>query len=185
MIFAHDTEESLVSTAALVNSVANDALGRPDTLATTAQLTAFLDDHGFTGTRTRDGAELDAVRALRDPLRRLWQADRDDAADLINQMLRDGDALPQLVRHDGWDWHLHATEPTAALATRLQVEAALAFVDVIRTDEHERLRTCEADDCDGVLIDLSRNRSRRFCATGNCGNRMNVTAYRARKAAGG
>ncbi len=184
MIFAHDTEEALISTAALVNSVANEALNRPDTMATVAQLTGFLDEHGITGQRTGDQAELDAVRALRTPLRRLWQAERDDAAELINQMLRDGRALPQLVRHDGWDWHLHATEATADVATRLQVEAALAFIDVIRNDEHDRLRTCAADDCDGVLIDLSRNRSRRFCATGNCGNRMNVTAYRARKAAG-
>jgi predicted RNA-binding Zn ribbon-like protein len=32
-----------------------------------------------------------------------------------------------------------------------------------------------------VVVDLSRNKSKRFCATGNCGNRANVAAYRARK----
>jgi predicted RNA-binding Zn ribbon-like protein len=32
-----------------------------------------------------------------------------------------------------------------------------------------------------VLVDLSKNRSRRFCEQ-NCGNRANVAAYRARRA---
>ena len=39
----------------------------------------------------------------------------------------------------------------------------MAFVDVIRTGELDRLRVCAADDCDDVLVDLSKNRSRRFC----------------------
>ena len=44
-----------------------------------------------------------------------------------------------------------------------------------------RLRLCAADDCTDVLVDLSRNKSKRYCDTGNCGNRTNVAAYRARK----
>ena len=43
---------------------------------------------------------------------------------------------------------------------------------------------CAAPDCDFVVIDLSRNRSRRFCDSG-CGNRANVAAYRARRRATG
>ena len=57
----------------------------------------------------------------------------------------------------------------------------MAMVDVIRGGELDRLRICDADDCDDVLVDLSKNRSRRFCDAG-CGNRANVAAYRARKA---
>ena len=37
-------------------------------------------------------------------------------------------------------------------------------------------------DCDALIIDLSKNRSRKFC-DGTCGTRANVAAYRARKAA--
>jgi predicted RNA-binding Zn ribbon-like protein len=33
-----------------------------------------------------------------------------------------------------------------------------------------------------VVVDLSKNRSKRFCEAG-CGNRAAVTAYRARRAA--
>jgi predicted RNA-binding Zn ribbon-like protein len=39
-----------------------------------------------------------------------------------------------------------------------------------------------APDCDAVLVDPSRNRSRMFCDTGNCGNRRHVAAYRERRA---
>jgi predicted RNA-binding Zn ribbon-like protein len=46
-----------------------------------------------------------------------------------------------------------------------------------------RLRICAAIDCDDVLVDLSKNRSRRFCGTA-CANRVNVIAYRTRRAMG-
>ncbi|MEO7071362.1 MAG: CGNR zinc finger domain-containing protein, partial [Nostocoides sp.] len=36
------------------------------------------------------------------------------------------------------------------------------------------------EDCDDVFVDLSRNRSKRFCDA-ICGNRENVAAYRARR----
>ena len=69
----------------------------------------------------------------------------------------------------------------APLATRITVETAMAVIDLIRADELSRLSVCEADGCVGVVVDLSRNRSRRFCSTA-CGNRTAVAAYRARRA---
>ncbi|WP_134742109.1 CGNR zinc finger domain-containing protein [Nocardioides sp. 503] len=180
MVFAHDTELSLQAAATLVNTEDDDE----DTLSTIADLDAFFRDYAYTGRRDRDRAELDAVRALRPRLRELLTAERDDAVALVNQMLRDGQALPQLVRHDPFDWHLHAVVDDAPLATRIIVETAMAMIDVIRTDEMSRLALCADDDCNGVVLDLSRNRSRRFCST-SCGNRNAVAAYRARQAAGG
>jgi predicted RNA-binding Zn ribbon-like protein len=64
----------------------------------------------------------------------------------------------------------------------MAVEAAMAFADVVRTQQLERLRLCAADDCSNVHVDLSKNRSRRFCGTA-CANRVNVAAYRTRQAA--
>jgi len=101
----------------------------------------------------------------------------------VNALLREAHALPQLVKHDSWDYHLHATPPDAPLAERMAVEAAMAFADVIRTQQLDRLRLCAADDCDSVHVDLSKNRSRRFCST-LCANRTNVAAYRMRQAGG-
>ena len=96
-------------------------------------------------------------------------------------MLPERRALPQLVQHDEWDYHVHATAPDAPLADRMAVEAAMAMADVIRTGELGRLRVCGGEDCQDVFVDLSKNRSRRFC-DGTCGNRANVAAYRARHA---
>ena len=85
------------------------------------------------------------------------------------------------VKHDQWDYHLHATPSLAPLATQMAVDAAMAFVDVVRGQELSRLRICAADDCDNAVVDLSKNRSKRYC-DGGCGNRVAVAAYRARKA---
>ena len=151
----------------------------PDTLTTVAELGAWYSAHGYTGRHDGDEAELAALRALRPVLRELFTADRDRAARLVNTMLAEAGALPQLMRHDGLDWHIHAVRPDAPLDRRVVVETAMAMVDVIRTDELSRLSLCADDRCGGLVLDLSRNRSRRFCST-TCANRNAVAAYRAR-----
>jgi predicted RNA-binding Zn ribbon-like protein len=180
MVFIRDTEFSLKAAVYLVNTLPGH--DEEDTLRTAEDFDAYLAVNPYTGTIRRDDQELAAVRAIRPRLRRLWDVDREAAVPIVNEMLRDGEALPRLVIHDDYDWHIHATSDAAPLATRILVEAAMAFVDVIRSDEYDRVRVCSADDCDSVYIDYSRNGSKRYCDTGNCGNRMNVNAYRRRKA---
>jgi predicted RNA-binding Zn ribbon-like protein len=177
VIFAHDTEVALQAAAALVNTLDGD----DDWLADLAALDEFVTAWGWTGDRRRDGKELRAVRELRPLLREIWTSDRDRTTVIVNRMLLEANAVPQLVRHDDWDYHLHATPPHAPLATRMAVEAAMAMSDVIRADELSRLRICGYQGCRNVVIDLSRNRSKRYCEAG-CGNRAAVAAYRARKA---
>jgi predicted RNA-binding Zn ribbon-like protein len=177
VLFAHDTEVALQAAAALVNTLDGDDELLPDVAA----LDDFVTTWGWTGDRTRTAAELRSVRALRPRLRRLWTSNRDETTEIVNRLLSEANAVPQLVRHDDWDYHLHATPPHAPLATRMAVEAAMAMTDVIRADELSRLRICGYDGCHNVVIDLSKNRSRRYCEAG-CGNRAAVAAYRARKA---
>ncbi|MBQ1443247.1 MAG: CGNR zinc finger domain-containing protein [Renibacterium sp.] len=177
MVFAHDTEDALRSVAALVNTGAN-----ADSLRTLDELDEFVQAQQYTGSRNHDAAELRGVRALRSRLAGLWSAPEDVMVQETNAILREAKALPQLVKHDGLDWHLHATAPEAELAVRIGVEAAMALTDVVRAGELARLRICAAEDCHAVVLDLSKNRSRRFCDTGNCANRTHVAAYRARKA---
>ena len=175
MSFAHDTATSLRAAVALVNSAEE-----PDTMTTQAQLDAFFAAHGFTGARTHDDAELAAVRAMRAPLRALLTADRDGAAAIVNRILLQRRAVPQLVRHDSFDYHLHAVASSAPLADRIAVNTAMAMVDLIRSDELGRLSVCADDTFAGLVLDLSRNRSRRYCSAA-CGNRVAVAAYRARR----
>jgi predicted RNA-binding Zn ribbon-like protein len=177
MLFAHDTVSALRAAVALVN-----AEEPPRTLETVADLDAFFARFRYTGRHDGTQAELDEVRALVPRLRELLLAERDDAARLVTAMLAEAGAVPRLVRHEGEDWHVHAVPDDAPLARRILVETAMAMIDVIREDEHSRLDVCADDDCGGVVLDLSRNRSRRYCSAG-CTNRNAQAALRARRAA--
>lgn len=169
---------SLQSAVALVNT-----LGTSLGLGSVEELTAVFDRFGYTGRHDRTQAELDDVRALRPRLRELLLADRDACVEIVNALLAEHRAVPRLVRHPPLDWHIHAVPDDAPLATRIAVETAMAMIDVIREDELSRLGVCADEDCDDVVLDLSRNRSKRFCST-TCGNRNAVAAYRARHSVG-
>jgi predicted RNA-binding Zn ribbon-like protein len=177
MLFAHDTTAALVLAADLVNS---------DELTDVAALEVFLDKHQVEPRRPAAPADLAAVRALRPRLRAVWSASGPEnggsLAELVNELLRDSSARPRLTDHGGgWGWHLHVTGPDAPLEHRIAAQAGFAVADLVRLGETERLRHCEAPDCDAVFVDLSKNRSRRYCDTGNCGNRQHVAAYRERR----
>ena len=178
MLFAPDTEVALRAVVNLINTAANGG----EELVSPEDLDAFLDAEEFSGVRAGTEQELESVKRLRGELAALWTADEDTAVQAINQLLVKAKALPQLVKHDHWDWHLHATTPDAPLVDRMGTEAAMALVDVIRSKESERMRVCAAEDCDAVVLDLSRNRSKLYCDTGNCANRAHVATYRARRA---
>lgn len=180
MAFAPDTEEALDFAVALANTDPGASRSGDDELETVEQLAELIARYPFSGRMDRDEAELADVRAARRTIREVWTLDRDAAVDEVNRILAEANALPHLVRHDGSDWHLHATEPSAPLGERLRVEAAMALSDVIRMDEMRRLRVCEADDCTGLILDLSRNGSKRYCST-RCGSRMNMIAFRERR----
>lgn len=175
MVFAHDTIEGLESAAFLANSELE-----PDTLTEFEHLEAFFDDFGYSNPRP-SASDLEPVRAIRSQLRALFKASRDQAVPLVNRILAEQQALPQLVRHDGRDWHIHAKPDDAPFAERVLVETAMAMVEVIRADEFKRFGECEMDDCDGIVLDLSRNRSRKYCSV-TCTNRAAQIAYRARQA---
>lgn len=178
MVFVHDTALSLRAAVDLVNSAEP-----PDTLTTIDAVDAWYVEHGYTGRRDGDAAELAALRRLRPVLRELLSADRDAAVELVNTMLADAQALPRLVRHDSLDWHIHAVAADAPLHRRVLAETAMAMVDVIRAEEHSRLSVCADEGCEGLVLDLSRNRARRFCSTA-CANRNAVAAYRTRRRQG-
>jgi predicted RNA-binding Zn ribbon-like protein len=174
MLFAPDMEWSLRAAVELVNTAQP-----PDTLTSRAEVEQWFTEHRYTGRLDRDEAELEALRATRSELRGLLTADRVTAAGLANSMLAQARALPQLVRHDDLDWHIHAIASDAPLDRRIIVETAMAMTDLIRADELSRLSVCADRSCGGLVLDLSRNRSRRYCST-RCSNRAAAAAYRAR-----
>src|SRR5918998_652592 len=93
VLFAHDTEVALAAAANLVNTAGRDVEKLPDPAA----LERFLRDHGWTGKREGTVDELQAVRDLRPRLRRIWETDEDEVVEIVNTLLRESNALPQLV----------------------------------------------------------------------------------------
>jgi predicted RNA-binding Zn ribbon-like protein len=57
----------------------------------------------------------------------------------------------------------------------------MGLAELVVAGESERMRSCAAPPCRNVFVDLSRNRSRRYCDSRTCGNRLHVAAYRARR----
>ncbi|MDS2173903.1 MULTISPECIES: CGNR zinc finger domain-containing protein [unclassified Nesterenkonia] len=183
MTFTHDVDVALANAAALVNTapeVVRAGAAPREGLPNVAALDEFVEQWRWTGSRTHDADELQGVRRFREDLHAVWSMDTEQAVEQVNTWLAEAQALPQLVIHDDFGWHLHATASEAPLWRRMAVEAAMALVDVIRAEELDRLRVCAAQDCAQVLVDLSRNRSRRFCSV-TCGNRLAAAAYRSRR----
>lgn len=182
MLFSHDTELTLRAASALINS--NRVEG--EQLGDQAALDAYLNSFGWTGRRDHDVAELAAVHALRSRLGRIWECadDEERTVEQVNALLADTHAAPWLTRHPEMpEWHLHLASVHDPLAQRMGAEMAMALADLIRAGELRRLKICAAPDCEAVVMDLSRNRSRMFCDTGNCANRQHVAAYRERQIA--
>lgn len=176
MIFTDDTEETLRAAVWLVNSAEH-----PDTLTSPSEEAAFLSGYGYTGRIDRDQAEVDALRALRPRLRTMLLAPRDEMAVAVNEALAGVSLALRLTRHGAMDWHLHAVADDRPLAERVLVETAMALIDVIRAEEGSRISVCADETCESLALDLSRNRSKRYCSTA-CANRNAVAAYRARRA---
>ncbi|HMZ14828.1 MAG TPA: CGNR zinc finger domain-containing protein [Mycobacterium sp.] len=180
MLFSHDTELTLRAACALINTDRVDG----EQLGSQRELDGYLEGWGWTGRRDHDDAELEAVHELRRRLGRIWASADDEVRTVgrVNALLSDTRAAPWLTRHPEMpEWHLHLASIHDPLAQRMGAEMAMSLADLVRVGELRRLKICAAPDCEAALLDLSRNRSRMFCDTGNCGNRQHVAAYRERR----
>jgi predicted RNA-binding Zn ribbon-like protein len=181
MTFSHDTTAALILMVDLVNTLPGKA-SETDGLPDTAALEGFLDAHRVVRRHTAGPADLGVVWVLRQQLLASWETVGQPTllAAIANDLPKQSDARPWLTDHDG-SWHLHVSEPDAPLLHRIAAQVGFALADLVRLGETGRLRWCLAPECQAVLVDLSRNRSRMYCDTGNCGNRQHVAAYRARR----
>jgi hypothetical protein len=178
--FSHDTEHSLAAIVALVNTGSGSVEG----LLNVTDLERFVRDHSVSDVGQLDEWDVQAARMLRDRMWAVFAANDDaEAAALVNRLIDIAPVTPRLTDHDQYAWHVHYYAPGASLAEHLAVDGGMALAQVIAAGESERLRVCEAPDCRAVLVDLSRNRSRRYCDARTCGNRLHVAAYRARQRA--
>jgi predicted RNA-binding Zn ribbon-like protein len=182
----HDSALALEVLVWLVNTY--DCRTGVDELTEPCALVELVNERGISGAVAGDQAELRAVRRLRTRLRRIFdlveEGNVDAVVAAVNQLIADTGPAPRLVEHDGQPLHLHFTPADAPLDRRLGAEMAIALAIVARDGGPERLRVCETPGCGRVLVDLSKNRSRRYCDA-QCANRQHVAAYRRRRALAG
>ncbi|MFD4034168.1 CGNR zinc finger domain-containing protein [Streptomyces sp. NPDC058637] len=180
MLIPHDTRIALDTVVDLVNTAPESEPG--DGLADTGALYAFAEAHLISGVGVLGEKDLRAVQDVRGRFADIFAApDARTAADLVNGLVAAAGTTPQLTDHDGYDWHVHYFAPDASIADHLAADCGMALAFIVVAGEQERLRRCEAPDCRRAFVDLSRNRSRRYCSSRTCGNRLHVAAYRARR----
>jgi predicted RNA-binding Zn ribbon-like protein len=61
---------------------------------------------------------------------------------------------------------------------------ALQTLQFLTSDDVRLVNVCAGDDCGWVFLDRSRNRTRRWCSTADCGSRNRVRRYNARRTQG-
>jgi predicted RNA-binding Zn ribbon-like protein len=180
VLITHDTECALSILVELLNT-APEACGS-EQLPDTAALDAFVVKQEISEIDSLTAADLAAVQLLRGRLREVFSAEStEQAAELVNAVVAAAGTTPRLTNHDHHGWHIHYFAPHAAIGDHLAAELGMALAFIVMAGELERLRRCEAPDCERVFVDLSRNRSRRYCDSRTCGNRLHVAAYRARQ----
>jgi predicted RNA-binding Zn ribbon-like protein len=180
VIFDHDVECSLAILVDLVNTAPESGSG--EQLSDAEALAGWAKRQDLSEVGPLTPTDVDAVHTLRDRLRAVFVSDEPGkAAALLNDLLLSAAVAPRLTDHDGYAWHLHYFAPGSTIAEHLSVDGGMALAFVVVAGEHERLRVCEAPGCERVLVDLSRNRSKRYCDSRTCGNRLHVAAYRERR----
>jgi predicted RNA-binding Zn ribbon-like protein len=181
--FGADLVEALTACAELINTGRSDG---GEGLRDVADVQEFGQRYDFAGRPAGpdDVARLRAHRAWLDEIVTACEAGQQATAiGMLNTLLAETGATPQIVAHHGRGPHIHVSSATAPLADRMAAHFAMGLAELVVAGESTRFRTCASPSCRAVFVDLSRNRSRRYCDSRTCGNRIHVAAYRARRAA--
>lgn len=148
-------------------------------------------DESATRVRLADRWQLTAPLDQKetDDLRRTREVVRDAISDVAAgrlMALTTLQKLNQMLSASQRGWQLSQPSESAFVLIEVQTPAAsmqvaLSLARFLSEHDCRRLKMCENPDCRWVFIDASRNRSRRWCASGSCGTLSRVRAFRAKK----
>lgn len=129
-------------------------------------------------------AVVERALALREALYRIFTAAADGRAPEASDRVRLEDEVAEALRHRrlvptdgrfGWRFEGGGDRLDRPLWTVADDAAELLTSDLLA-----RVKECRGDRCTWLFLDESRNRSRRWCDMGDCGNRAKVRRYRKR-----
>ena len=98
---------------------------------------------------------------------------------ILNEVLAAALGRLQLVSTPdgfGWEWNAGGDR-----LDQMLWPVAQSAADLLTSEELNRVGQCADDNCGWLFMDMSRNRSRRWCDMGDCGNRAKARRHYARK----
>ena len=121
----------------------------------------------------RSGVEL--REATYRVLRAACEGASPEAADLalLNQVLSEALSHTRLAGVDGVYRLEYDSNPPESILWRLAANAC----ELLTSEDLTRVKRCASEECGWLFLDLSRNRSRRWCDMESCGNRMKARRH--------
>jgi predicted RNA-binding Zn ribbon-like protein len=172
-----DPEAELI--VAFVNT--HDLEEESDSIATPAQLVAWIAEQTGEYLAEPDPAEMGRVRTLRESLRALLLTNNGgEAGERALAPLREAAERSRYrpaLRADG----RLTLEPARADLSGFESRLLLAVERLQAQGAWARLKACTDDGCRWAFYDTTRNRSRTWCSMEECGNREKTRRYRSRK----
>jgi predicted RNA-binding Zn ribbon-like protein len=160
-----------------------------DTLTSVEAVRELLGADRRAARRAAD-SDVSRLRAVRGRLRAVFEAaaraDEERAVDLLNALMLEYPASPQVSGHGDLDeqgrprWHMHLADHAGSATAAYAATACMGLAVRLTELGVDRLGICQATPCRNAYLDTSSNRSRRYCSD-RCATRANVAAYRARR----
>ena len=153
----------------------------PDLIEGLVDVRTWLEWHGLKTAAAQLGEQdVDAVRALRVRLDRIFDAEgEDEAAALLNELAREYGTPPELERAGG-DWRVRTWPEEGDGLPAVAAYAAAGLQDAFHRLGWKRFGRCAGAPCRCAFVDRSRNRTRRYCCS-LCADRVAQAQYRARR----
>ena len=178
----HHLDQILGTLTDLVNT--SPQIAGVEQLCDIDAITAFAQARSVTEIGPPTDADIAPLRRVRRRFLAVFTTENEAARiAMINELLASASVEPRLVEHDGWSLHFHFFAPYTSLSEHLNADCAMALAVLVASGESSRLRVCARPGCSRVMVDSSRNRSRAYCDSRTCGNKVHASAYRDRQRA--
>ncbi|WP_200764639.1 CGNR zinc finger domain-containing protein [Streptomyces malaysiensis] len=174
----HSVRVTARRTAALVNALTAEPDPDPGAIA------GILLDHGELGPLELTADDVAGLRTAALRLREVFTADGvDEAAGVLNRLLREGTGPLRLSSHDGRSpWHPHLdSDDEAPWGEWFLASSCMALTVLLWEGQRPPGGLCSSPGCGDVFLTVGSGPERRYCSR-RCATRERVAAHRRARA---
>ena len=177
MNFDNYQQVALDTAIDLANSL--DVVSGEEYLTTADAVEGWLQERGIETPRPPTERDVAGLRHLRAQVRIVMEGSEEDAEEALDRIVADASVMPRVTFSKG-EWRLSHASGTDGLVDGVAAIAVTGLTAALCESGRERFGVCSKEGCRDVYLDISKNRSRRYCSD-SCSNRANVAAFRARQ----